>query len=85
MVLTTGLAVWKSVTTMSGEQCVMISGAHLMLPLFAGSWDSLPLVFIFLFVYLFFVRLLAFCPADLLNDSICMYHCRCTCNIHWFH
>ena len=29
--LTTGLDVWRSATTMSGELCVMISGAYLML------------------------------------------------------
>lgn len=36
--------VWKSVTTMSGGQCVMTFGEMSMLQLHADSWDSMLLV-----------------------------------------
>ena len=32
--------VWRSATTMSGAQCVMTYGGHLMPKLLADSWDS---------------------------------------------
>ena len=35
--------VWRSATTMSGAQCVMTSGVHLMLKWPADSWDYPPL------------------------------------------
>ena len=34
------MGVWRSVTTMSGAQCVMTSGVLLMLMWSADSWDS---------------------------------------------
>ena len=36
--------VWKSAMIMSGGQCVMTHGAHLMLKLSVESWGILPLV-----------------------------------------
>ena len=37
-------AVWNSVTTESGELCVMTSGEFLMPELCAGNWDTVMLV-----------------------------------------
>jgi hypothetical protein len=43
--------VWRSVTTMSGAQCVMMHGVLLMLKWPADSWDSLPQVNKYIAVY----------------------------------
>ena len=42
MAPTTEKAVWRSVSTTSGVQCVTMAGAILMLRLSADSWDSPP-------------------------------------------
>lgn len=41
---TTLKVVWSSVTMECGVQCVMTSGAYLMLLWCAGSWDTVQLV-----------------------------------------
>ena len=44
VVLIAWLDAWRSATIMSGALCAMISGITMMLPLSAGSLDSVQLV-----------------------------------------
>lgn len=52
---------WRSVTTASGAQCVMMRGDLLMLKWLASSWDSLKQVLLHVLTYFIYTPFHTLC------------------------